>query len=434
MPKILVTTFGTTGDMLPSLRLCKELARRGHEIKFTANPSQIETVRRWGFEAVAVGPTVDHRTWARAFERGTPDNINTAKTVAALIEEVYKPALSGTYPDFAPLVPDCDLVLANPLALWAAPACERHDRPYAVMHMMGIGIPSRHYPPPRFLKPPFLKTLYNVTTWEMTRAALRMVYTEPMRKTYEGLGLKVPRHLFLDGSLSPHLNLLALDPLWFKPSPDWAPRNVVQTGFIRPDPAENSAVPAEVREFVEGGGEDRPLLIFAFGSMMGTGSRHSYGPFVEAARRRGFRVLIVEGWGGPTGLSADDVLSVAYAPYQWLFERAAVVVHHGGTGTVSDCLWAAVPQIIFAHGFDQPDNGLRVEGLGCGRWMHLRHVSPSRFEKVLGEVAENLPAYRERARAVEGRLLRDGLERAADALEGLAGRITPQHALTAARA
>ena len=430
MPKILVTTFGTTGDMLPSLRLCKELTRRGHEMKFAVNPSQVETVRGWGFEAVAIGPWIDHHTWTRAFERGTPDNINTAKTVAALIEEVYKPVLSGTYPDFEVLVPDCDFVLANPLALWAAPACERHAKTYAVIHMMGIGIPSRHYPPPRFIKPPFLKTLYNATTWEMTRAALWMVYTSPMSKTYEGLGLKVPRHLFLDDSLSPHLNILALDPLWFKPSPDWAPRNVVQTGFIRPDPAENSAVPAEVREFVERGG-GRPLLIFAFGSMMGVGARHTYEPFVEVARRKGFRVLIVEGWGGPTGLAAEDVLSVPYAPYQWLFERASVVVHHGGTGTVSDCLWAGVPQIILAHGFDQPDNGLRVEGLGCGRWMHLRHVKPSRFEKVLDDVAGNLPAYHQRVREVEGRLWRDGLERAADAFERLSGRSTPEHALLA---
>lgn len=431
MPKILVTTFGTTGDMLPSLRLCKELARRGHEIRFTSNPSQVELVRRWGFEPVAIGPPIDHSTWVRAFERGTPDDINTSKTVAALIEGIYKPVLSGTYPDFAPLVSDCDMVLANPLALWAAPACEQHKKPYALVHMMGIGIPSRYYPPPRFLKPPFLKTLYNLTAWELTRAALWMVYTQPMRKTYADLGLTVPRHLFLDDNISPYLNLLALDPIWFKPSPDWAPRNILQTGFIRPDHAESSAVPAEVREFVER--EGRPLLIFAFGSMKGVGSRHTYAPFVEAARRKGFRVLIIEGWGGPTGLAAEDVLSVPHAPYQWLFERAAVVVHHGGTGTASDCLWAAVPQIILAHGFDQPDNGLRVEGLGCGHWMHLRHVTPSRFEKVLSEVADNLPAYRRRVREVESRLWRDGLERAADALEHLAEQVAPERTLTAAR-
>jgi len=417
MAKILVTTFGTTGDVLPSLRLATELAHRNHQLVLALNPSQTHLARKWNFSAVAIGPNIDQQTWAGAYEKGTLANINTARTVAALVEHVYAPAIIGTYPAFVSLVPEYDFVIANPLALWAAPACAHHARPYAMLHMMGIGIPSRSYPPPRFPKPPFFKTLYNIIAWELTRVALWLVYTRPLKEAYRKVGLEVPTHLFLDDSLSPHLNILALDPLWFRPGVDW-PRTIVQTGFIRPHPAEDSEVPAEVVRFVTEGNK-APLLVFAFGSMQHFGREASYQPFIDVARRHGCRVLIVEGWGGTISRKGDDVLSVPYVSYKWLFDHAAIVVHHGGTGTVTDCFWSTVPQLIVAHGFDQPDNGLRVEGLGAGRWMHLRHFTASRFDKVLEEMLTSLSTYKQATVLFERQLIRDGVQRAADSVECL---------------
>jgi rhamnosyltransferase subunit B len=417
MAKILVTTFGTTGDVLPSLRLATELARRNHQLVLALPPSQTHLPREWNFPAVAIGPSIDRQTWARAYENGTPANINTARTVAALVEHVYGPAIICTYEPFAALVPEYDFVIANSLALWAAPACDRHGRPYAMLHMMGIGIPSRSYPPPRFPKPPFLKSLYNTVAWELTRAALWLVYTRPLKPAYREVGLKVPPHIFLDDSLSPYLNILALDPLWFHPAEDW-PRTIVQTGFIRPHPSEESEVPGEVERFVAQ--VDRaPLLVFAFGSMQHFGKEESYQPFIDVARRHGCRVLIVAGWGGSSLYNSADVLSVPYVSYKWLFDRASIVVHHGGTGTVSDCFWSTVPQLIVAHGFDQPDNGLRVEGLGAGRWLHLRHFTPARFDNELGEMLTNLSTYKQATVLLEKQLIRDGVERAADSVESL---------------
>jgi UDP:flavonoid glycosyltransferase YjiC (YdhE family) len=415
MSKILVTTFGTTGDILSCLRLANELATRNHKITVALNPGQIHLAQPWGFPAIAIGKYIDPKTWASAYENGTSENLNTAKTVAALVDKIYAPAITSTYNHFLSLVSDYDFVLANPLALWAAPACQHYRLPYAVLHMMAIGIPSSSYPPVRFPKPRFLKALYNLTAWQLTRLTLWLVYTKPLMPAYRKVGLEAPQHIFLDDSLSPYMNLVALDPLWYAPGLDWSP-SIVETGFIRPHAAEERSVPEEVVKFVQES-DNAPLLVFAFGSMLHLGTQISYQPFVDVARRHGCRVLIVEGWGGASLVSGEGVLSVPYVPYKWLFDRVSVVVHHGGTGTVADCLWSSVPQLVVAHGFDQPDNGIRVEGLGVGRWMHLRHFTPARFDKVLGEMLPNLSTYKQAAMQVEKQLIRDGVGRAADAVE-----------------
>jgi UDP:flavonoid glycosyltransferase YjiC (YdhE family) len=61
-----------------------------------------------------------------------------------------------------------------------------------------------------------------------------------------------------------------------------------------------------------------------------------------------------------------NVHHLTYAPFAWLFARAAVVVHHGGIGTSGRALAAGLPQLIIPRGFDQFDNAQRVTRIGAG--------------------------------------------------------------------
>ena len=63
------------------------------------------------------------------------------------------------------------------------------------------------------------------------------------------------------------------------------------------------------------------------------------------------------------------ILAVPYAPYSWVFPRAAAIVHQGGSGTTGQSMTAGKPTLIVPYGWDQPDNAMRIQRLGSG--LHL---------------------------------------------------------------
>jgi UDP:flavonoid glycosyltransferase YjiC (YdhE family) len=85
---------------------------------------------------------------------------------------------------------------------------------------------------------------------------------------------------------------------------------------------------------------------------------------VEAVRRVGVRAIIHAGWAGLGDDLPNEFLSIDYAPYDWLFERLAAVVHHGGSGTSGLAFRSGVPSLVVPFGFDQYYWGDRGAELG----------------------------------------------------------------------
>ncbi|HEY0782054.1 MAG TPA: glycosyltransferase [Thermoanaerobaculia bacterium] len=74
-----------------------------------------------------------------------------------------------------------------------------------------------------------------------------------------------------------------------------------------------------------------------------------------------------------SGLFDADSLScpnggivTAWAPQVQLLARAAVMLTHGGLGTVKECIYQGVPMVVFPVSHDQPDNARRVVHHGLG--------------------------------------------------------------------
>lgn len=67
------------------------------------------------------------------------------------------------------------------------------------------------------------------------------------------------------------------------------------------------------------------------------------------------------------GEQPSNVLVRSYVPQRGLLERCAVVVCHGGYGTLLDAIDAGTPLVVVPFGADQPINARSVERLGIGR-------------------------------------------------------------------
>lgn len=63
---------------------------------------------------------------------------------------------------------------------------------------------------------------------------------------------------------------------------------------------------------------------------------------------------------------AENAVLVESAPHSVVMREAAVVITHGGHGTVMQALLSRVPLLVIPHGRDQNDNAVRVTERGAG--------------------------------------------------------------------
>jgi UDP:flavonoid glycosyltransferase YjiC (YdhE family) len=137
------------------------------------------------------------------------------------------------------------------------------------------------------------------------------------------------------------MDLVALPRALVDPDGRW-PAWARFTGFWT---GEERGVPASaLAAFVDAG---PPPVVVTLGSMLMVDRAHLSRVLAEALARTGHRAVVVGGWADLADWPADArVHRVAEAPYDWLFTRAACVIHHGGTGTVAAVLRAGVPSIV----------------------------------------------------------------------------------------
>ncbi|BBX27099.1 glycosyltransferase [Mycolicibacterium alvei] len=143
---------------------------------------------------------------------------------------------------------------------------------------------------------------------------------------------------------------------------DWRP-GIEVVGYWWPARPTGWQPPAELAEFLDAG---PPPVIIGFGSTVNSSAeaQRLSTLVTQAVRAAGARAVIQAGWAG-LDASGDDVIAVGDVPHDWLFARAAAVVHHCGAGTTAAGLRAGVPAIAVPAAYgDQPFWARRLLALG----------------------------------------------------------------------
>jgi UDP:flavonoid glycosyltransferase YjiC (YdhE family) len=241
----------------------------------------------------------------------------------------------------------------------------------------------------------------------------------PVDRLRAELGLSVRANPIFEGQHSPTLVLALFSPLFGAPQPDW-PRQTRATGFAFYDGRHESAMPAELERFLEGGS---PPIVFTLGTSAVWVARDFYRESIAAAQLLSRRAVLLIGDARnqlaeplPPGMIAVD-----YAPFESLLPRACATVHHGGVGSTSQGLRSGVPTLIVPFAFDQPDNAAHAARLGCSRTLprdkYLANRVAKELDRLLGKAE-----YTAKAAAV-GQLIRSehGAATAADLMEEVMG-------------
>jgi MGT family glycosyltransferase len=164
----------------------------------------------------------------------------------------------------------------------------------------------------------------------------------------------------------------------------------------------------------------RPLVLAAFST---TFQNHAgvLQRVIDAAAALPVRLVVTLGGSiRPEELRpADNVRLVESAPHDAVMREAALVVTHGGHGTVSRALVHRRPMLVIPHGRDQNDNAVRVSHRGAGL-----SLSPGATTEEIGAALSRLlfePAFAAAADALGAAVAREAQATpVAELLEGLA--------------
>ena len=417
--RIVLTTFGSLGDLHPYIAIAQGLQSRGHEasIATTRHFQQRIEARGIGFHAVRPdGPEldVDSEVMRRIMD--------SRKGTEYVVRELLMPVLQESYEDVLAAAQAADLLVSHVLTYTTRLVAEKKGIPWAASFLQPLGFFSAYDPPvlpqiPFLSKLRFLGPAFHSPLFGLAKRSCRS-WCEPWHRLRAQIGLPpTAENPLFEGAYSPSLVLALFSELFARKQPDWPPQTVV-SGFPISDQGDEVGMSPELVRFLDAG---PPPIVFTLGS---SGVADA-GPFFEhstaAAKLLGRRAVLIVGKemdNRPASLP-DGVAAFDYVPFSELFPRAAAIVHAGGIGTTALAMRGGRPMLVMPCAHDQFDSAARVTRLGIARTISRRRYIPTRVAADVRHLLDN-PEYAERASVIGERVRReDGVRAACDALEQL---------------
>jgi len=398
--RILLTTFGSRGDVQPLLALGVALRALGADARVCA-PPDVEFKKLFAAAGVPLLPAFTSvRDWIAEM---------IPKRATIRLPELAAQVMAAQYPAISAAAQGCDLMLATGLfssVLAARAVAEKQGIRYIHAAYCPMFLPSPHQRPmeyPGHAHPPGITD--NQVLWDRDIQVMDAVFGAGLNALRASVGLP---HI---DNVRDHAHgkrpWIAADPVlapWRQP----AKIEVVQTGaWMLPD---ERPLPADLLAFLDAGA---PPVYVGLGSL--PAPKEFARTAIDVVRAQGRRVLLSRGWAELALVDdQDDCFVIGEVNQQALFPRVAAVIHHGGAGTTTVAARAAAPQLIVPQIGDQTYWAGRVWDLGIG----AAHDGPMpTAESLSAALAAALnPGTRTRALALADSIVTDGALRAAKLL------------------
>ena len=422
--RIVLTTFGTFGDVHPLIGLSLELKRRGHTPVLAVPEMFREKIEPLGIEFARVRPDQDphdKRLVAMIYDikHGTERGLR----------EFLFPSIRESYEDLLQAVSEkggADVLVAGELADAAPLVAEKTGLPWASYVLAPFSFFSAYDPP--VLPPyPLLAKVQAVVpgTGQVVARFARWVtrkWPEPIYELRKELGLPHGENPIFDAKHSKHLVLALFSKVLGKKQRDW-PEHTRTTGFVFYDGegAVQDLAP-DLKQFLEAGPAP---IVFTLGSAAVLDAGNFYEESAKLAEELGQRAVLLVGHepgNYPRRELPESIFVAEYAPYSKILPYASVVVHQGGVGTTAQTLRAGKPMLVMPYSHDQPDNARRMRRLGVAEVIGRPEYNARTALRPLRALLER-PEYARRAAEMARQIEDDhGVETAVSALEKVFGK------------
>jgi MGT family glycosyltransferase len=399
------------GNVPPELGAARRLLARGHAVTVIADDSVAPDVRATG---------ADLRRWVHAPNR--PDRLPQHDPIRdwecrypwQLIDRLVGTLLVGPAGQYAEDLQDAiaerrpATVVCSMFCLGGMVAAEAARIPFIVLFPNIYPLPARGLPPFGLGLGPARGPAGRLRD----RVLNRIIERQWDGKGLEGLnalrarlGLAPLAHLFDQVRRADRQLVMTSPALEF---PAALPDTVRYVGPVLDDPPWSEAA-----AWTPPAG-DAPLVLVAMSSTFQS-QIESLQSVIDGVRILPVRGLVTAGPAIDVGAlrPASNVSVVASAPHRQLLRHTAVVITHGGHGTVVKALAAGVPMVLLPHGRDQADTAVRVSARGAGVTLR-RSARPDAVAAAVRHVLEN-PSYRAAAQRLGEMIRRDA---ASDLLVG----------------
>ncbi len=355
--RVLVSTTGGLGHIFPVIPLALELQRQGHDVIWATAPGSCSVVEGVGIATSPAGLMPAERE-KRFFQNNpsafaVPPRERRPVAFAGFFATTAGPAMME---DLIPLFDEFkpDLVVHETSELASSPIATSKDIPSVTVAFSG------ELPVP-------------VLSAGVEAAA-------PMWSRY---GLDVPRDLGMYAHA--YLHPFA-PPLGQRPQGatihDMQPTTVASQSSDLPD-------------WLESVGTERPFVYATYGTE--NGQRGPWEAIVGGLASVDVDAVVTVGRGldlAPLRAMLADlppgrIRIENYVPHSMLMERAAVVISHGGAGTMLAAGVAGVPQIAMPVAADQFDNTDAFVGAGAAVAIGVDEVNPTTIADRLSFLLEN---------------------------------------------
>ncbi len=279
MARIIVTTFGSSGDLHPFVALGLALRSKGHDVFFAVEANFQQQVSLLGFpvrvltgdQAEALGP-YSHQIF----------NSDQPLTSLKLLRDRYiLPTLPAKVAELRDICQEADLLISVASQFAASIVAELLQIPWTAVILTPSTLPSASIAaqPMRVPLPAPLQRLSNRFSWFLGGMFLRQVVDKPINQLRRTFQVPPRSNLMWTGNLSPRFTALAVSSA-FVPRPyDW-PEYVQMTGFCFWDGPADWQLPETLKAFLHAG---KPVVAVTAGTVA-PDERALFAPYYQTLR------------------------------------------------------------------------------------------------------------------------------------------------------
>ena len=372
---VLLPTLGSAGDVNPFVALGVALQARGHRATVITNPIFQTQIESQGLRFLSVGTEQAARSVI-----ADPDLWHVRKSFG-IVSKILIPSLEEMFRVIEAHADQSTVMAFSTLSLAARLAQEKLKIPSASVHLQpgifrsteeqgvfaNLRLSAAH---PKWLK----RMVFRLADSLVLDRHLK----GPLNEFRARLGLAPVNRVMHRWLHSPHL-VIAFFPDWFAPpQADW-PQNMHLVGFPLWD-ADPMARTDEAMQFLESGA---PPIIFTPGSA-GATMHKFFRESVQAAQQLKMRAMLVTNHPEQTPANLPPgIKAFGYLPFSRILPRSALLVYHGGIGTLAQGISAAVPHLVVPHAHDQFDNAWRLKQLGLGESIAINSYRAARAVRAM---------------------------------------------------
>lgn len=422
--RVLISTAGSHGDVLPFVAIGREMLARGHEVIFYANPYFCGNATSVGLQFVPISTVVEYQSVFGDINESDP--AKALQCIAAHFGEICGDYYRAMKSD---VIPGQTITVSHSMLFASRLLKETNGIPCASVHLTPNVIRSSTRPArsaPRWIHADTPAWVKRLAYWYADKFVLDPYFAEPLNKLRAELSLPPLKRIFQSWIHEADC-LVGMFPDWYAPrQADW-PTGIVMAGFPLYDHGMQAPLTADLCEFVAAG---TAPVAFSAGTA-NANAREFFAASIEACRVAGIRGILLSNFSGqvPDRLP-DGVVHVEYAPFSALLPKLAAFVHHGGIGSTSQALKAGVPQLIRPVAYDQFDNSARSQQLGVARELLPKQYSATTAAAALSQLISDTQ-LRERCKEIALNLAQDNaVQVACNAItERCMGAVTPNSSI-----